>query len=342
MSDFLNKHSGAQAWLHQAKQRYSNGVFGTLVPAVIWTNASNAAGELLVPLNPVDLVSKINREPFILLKNHDPGCPKGQVLESAIFENEKGEIFVAAILGYFFGGEVLSFSDLDFDLFSPVSSPEKLPLLPKKYWVQLAVDPREVEDAWVEAVSRDAPIEIERTQLSHNAADSEHELIRVGLGYLLLVWNPFVTAIATEAGKATYTAAHAWLRKLFGKLADRRNPILALHSFHGDCQVSFILRGLNVSQHYAAHDLLSSAAVQAAQLVENFKARKIPCRELTYEFDGDAGKWYPSYALLEDGRIVTDSTSLIAIEQLPVGLSLGLSCGQLSPALKSSSEVEGR
>jgi len=35
-------------------------------------------------------------------------------------------------------------------------------------------------------------------------------------------------------------------------------------------------------------------------------------------------RWFPSYAILADGRIVSDRNLFIAIEQLPKGLSLGI------------------
>lgn len=60
-------------------------------------------------------------------------------------------------------------------------------------------------------------------------------------------------------------------------------------------------------------------------MVGRLKDRGQPARQLVYEFDKEATLWYPSYVILDDDRIVTDSTQLIAIESLPNGLSLGLS-----------------
>ena len=115
--------------------------------------------------------------------------------------------------------------------------------------------------------------------------DSAQELIRIGLVYLAVVWNPFITSIASEAGKGTYAAIHMWVRKLLERLADRRNPILDIHTHQDGCQVSFLFRGKEVKQHYAAHDALSGAAAKAAQLIANLKARGMPARQLIYEFD---------------------------------------------------------
>jgi hypothetical protein len=54
-------------------------------------------------------------------------------------------------------------------------------------------------------------------------------------------------------------------------------------------------------------------------------------------------KWFPSYAILNDSRIITDNGTLIAIEQLPTGLSLGLSRGGLlSLIVRSSLEDNDR
>ncbi|KXS31653.1 MAG: Uncharacterized protein AWT59_2212 [Candidatus Gallionella acididurans] len=88
-----------------------------------------------------------------------------------------------------------------------------------------------------------------------------------------------------------------------------------------------------------AHDALPNAAAQAAQLVTKLKVRGMAGRQLIYEFDKEALMWFPSYAVLNDNRIITDNSELIAIEQLPTGLSLGLSRGKsLSPVVRSALE----
>lgn len=327
----------ALAWTEIAIQRHSDGIFGKLSPAVIWSDRRGDDGELLVAVDPQKLVKKINSTPHIILHNHDPGKPKGQMLESAAFQSESGENFVAAILGFYAGGKVLDFQGLGLDTTTPGVSPKQLPALPDDVWIQFATDSREVDSAWLDAITEDAPLEVERTELSHNAADSAHELIRTGLVYLSLVWNPFVTSIASEAGKTTYAAIHEWIRTLLTKLAERRDPILDIYSFQSNCQVSFLFRGKDVKQHYTAHEKLSNAAAQAAQLIANLEARGMVARQLVYEFDKEALLWYPSYAILSDDRIITDHVELIATEQLPTGLSLGLSRGEAtSPVIASA------
>jgi hypothetical protein len=323
----------ARAWVKIAIQRHSDGIFGKLSPAVIWSDRRGDDGELLVAVDPQELVKKINSTPFIILHNHDPGKPKGQTLESAVFQSESGGSFVAAILGFYAGGKVLDFQRLGLDTTTPGVPPKQLPILPDNVWIQIEADPREVDSAWLDEITEDAPLEVERTELSHNAADSTNELIRIGLVYLSLVWNPFVTSVASEAGKTAYSAVHEWIRKLLKKLAERRDPILDIHSFQSNCQVSFIFRGKDVKQHYSAHDKLSGAAVQAAQLIEKLEARGMAVRRLVYEFDKEALLWYPAYAILGDDRIITDHIDLIATEQLPSGLSLGLSRGEATSSV---------
>jgi hypothetical protein len=331
MSDLLDTLT-ARDWVDDAILRHSKGVFGKIVPAVIWSDRRGNDGELLVPADPIELVAHFNSTPIIILHNHDPGRPKGQVLESANFESEGGEKFIAAVLGFYAGGEVLDFRGLGLDTKALAPPPEKLPVLPDGTWIQIATDPREVDAVWLDQITSDAPLRIERTELSHNAQDFLQELIRIGLPYLVIVWNPFITSIASEAGKGTYVAIHGWVRKLLTKLADRRNPVLDIHTHLDDCQVSFLFRGKDVKRHYAAHDALPKAAAQASQLVAKLKARGIAGRQLIYEFDKEALIWFPSYAVLNDDRIIIDNSELIAIEQLPTGLSLGLSRGKsLSP-----------
>ncbi|MGH6789954.1 MAG: hypothetical protein ACRECC_09765 [Pseudolabrys sp.] len=325
MSDLLNKTPAARDWASNAIQRHSGSIFGKLVPAVIWSDARGDDGEPLVWADPLDLVARINRNPLILLHNHDPGRPKGQVLEAGYFETTDNERFVAAILGFYAGGDVLSFRELGLDTTASSAPPARLPVLPDRIWIEFATDPKEVDAVWLDEATSDSPLRIERTELSHNAADSSQELIRVGLIYLAVVWSPFITSIASEAGKSTYAAIHKWIRRLFERLTLRRDPVLDIHTHQDGCQVSFLFRGKDVKRHYAAHDALSGAAAQAAQLIGKLKARGSPARQLIYEFDKENLMWFPSYAVLNDDRIITDNGALIAIEQLPTSLSLGLS-----------------
>jgi hypothetical protein len=324
MADLISQSPAATQWTQNTILRLSGGPFGKLVPAVIWTDTRDESGALLVPIQGHQLVESINNSPYILLNNHDPGKPVGQVLEAASFETHDGQRFVSAILGYFAGGDVLAFKQLNLLSDWEVQSPTFLPEMPEEVWIQIGTDPREVDGAWLDALTIDAPLRVERTELSHNAAESVQDLIRVGLPYLVLLWNPFVTSVATEAGKDTYLAVRGWIRKLFGHLAERNDPILDIQTHKDGCQVSFIIRGKKVAHHYAAHEALPTAAAQAAKLVTKLRERGIAGRELIYEFDDQALRWFPSYAVLCDGRIVTDNSKLIAIEQLPTGLSLGL------------------
>ncbi|RJK68113.1 hypothetical protein CMV60_05715 [Serratia marcescens] len=312
-------------WIEASKKRHSASVFGEIKFSVVWTDKKDECGHLLVPVDPINLVAQINASPFILLNSHDPGKPLGQVIECASFESKDGENFIVAALGFYAGGENLEFRKLNIDISEVVSPPGELPALTNGVWIDFAVDPREVDSEWSEEVTCNAPIKIRSIELSHNSAEVIQELIRVGLPYLAIVWNPFVTAIASEAGKNTYVAISKWVRQLLEKLEKRQSPILSLQSHQQDCQVSFLFRGKDIKLNYAAHDALSNAAAQAALIINKLKIREMPARELIYEFDKDTLRWYPSYAILNDNRIVTDSSKLIAIEQLPPELSLGIS-----------------
>ncbi|GAA5103691.1 hypothetical protein GCM10023211_00350 [Orbus sasakiae] len=325
MSNFIKNTPEAQSWINKAILHHSQkGAFGKVISGIIWTNSKNDAGEIIVPVDPVELVNQINNDPFILLHSHDPGKPLGQVLESAYFENKFDEKFIVAILAFYAGGEILKFQELGLDTKISVLSPKVLPTLSDDIWIDFGTDPREVDIEWVKQVIEDAPLPINQLDLSHNSAELAQELIRVGVVFLLLVWNPFVTKIATEAGKDTYAALHKWFKKLLKKLADRKNPILDIQTFQDNCQVSFLFRSKDIKISYEGHDKLPDAAAQAAQFIAKLKAREMPVKRLIYEFDQETLKWFPSYAVLYDDRIITDNSMLIALEQIPMGLSLGI------------------
>ena len=76
-----------------------------------------------------------------------------------------------------------------------------------------------------------------------------------------------------------------------------------------------------MKQNYDAHDALPTAAAQATRLIAGMKSKHAAPTSLVYEFQ--QSHWFPSYAILNGGRIVSDRNLLIAIEQLPTGLSIG-------------------
>ncbi|MFD1007122.1 hypothetical protein [Oceanisphaera ostreae] len=329
MSHLLETPS-AYEWIKSAVSRHSNNIFGKIVPAVVWIDAQDENGNMLVPLEPSELVSEINSEPYVLLNGHDPGKPIGQVIEGKLFVNQDGIRFVAAILGFYAGGDVLQFDKLGFDTKASVPSPKTLIELPNNARIQIGVDPREIEPLWIDQLTMNAEIQIERLTLSHNEANATIELIRVGLPYLALVWNPFVTAIGSEAGKATYAAFHSFCRSLIEALVERRNPVLDIQGYQNGCTVSFLFRGKDVNKSFAAHDALPKAAASAAQLITKLKERNMPAQQISYEFNKVGSVWYPSHAILEDGRIITDSMKLIAFDRLSAELSLGTTVSPLA------------
>jgi hypothetical protein len=317
-------------------------MFGRIAASVIWSDSTSPDGELLVPIDPHALADDINANGFPLLKGHDPGYPLGRVVTAQVFVSADGSTFIAAIVGFYSGGIHPSFREFGFDpAVAPASPPSSLPALPGGCWITLASDPREIEAAWIDDVLSSAPLPVERVETSHNAAETLQELIRLGLPYLAIVWNPYVKTIATEAGKDTYAALHQWFRGLLAKVAERHSPLVELKGSQGDCHVSFLFRGTDVERLYAAHEALSPAAVQAAQLIENMKKIGHAPVVLVYEFKDEPKRWFPSYAELGDGTFVTDNNVLIAVEQLPSGLSLGITRSKNKPLLPAVKRADG-
>ncbi len=319
MRDLIKDTPEASAWVERGTAEHSNDlVFGKMAFGVIWTDDSD--GEPVGSPGPSELIAEINTTGWPMFRGHDPGFPVGRTVAAKLFRSPSGVKFVAAILGQYEDRQRLSFASLELDTTPTASPPSFLDALNDDCRLVFATDPREVDERWVDDVLRDAPLRVERTELSHNAADPQAELIRIGI-YAALVWNPFVKAIATEAGKDTYASISHWMRGLWNKLADRRNPIVVVQAYQDGCEVSFLFRGKDVKQNYDAHGALPIAAAQAAQLIVSMKSKGAVPASLVYEFE--QSRWFPSYAILTDGRIVSDRNLLIAIEQLPTGLSIG-------------------
>jgi hypothetical protein len=176
----------------------------------------------------------------------------------------------------------------------------------------------------MEEILADAPTYVKRsTDLSHNSADAQAELIRIFAPFAMLVWNPFVTEIAKEAGKDVYAGCRQWVSRVLKKLCELREPICVIDSYQANCDVSFVFRGNDIGKHYYAHQEMPSAAAQADRLIQHLKERNLTPKHVIYEFSSSAGKWAPTYALLADGRIIGSRATLIAIEQVHSGISLG-------------------
>jgi hypothetical protein len=323
MSTLINDVPEAADWVEQVLNLNSGAhAFGKAVSAVLWTNAKGPDGLVVGGDDPSALINEINSQGLPMFRGHDPGFPVGRTVAARLFTHPSRGDFVAAILVLYEEDKQLSFRGLNLDPLPSASSPAVLDELEPDTWLEFATDPREVDAQWVEELTNGASITVKPVELSHNAADAQNELIRISLAFVLLVWNPFVTTIATEAGKSTYAAAHDWLRRLWEKLRDRRNPVVVVQSHQSGCEVAFIFRGKDVAVHYQAHEAMSLASAQAAILIGSMKSNGIVPLSLVYEFD--KLRWFPSYAILDSGQIVSDRGLLIALEQLPKSLSIGI------------------
>lgn len=315
----------AALWLRAAMEGQATAaIFGHIVGSVVWSDAKNSHGDLILPIDPQDLVEKINARRFPLLHEHDPGRPIGRVLGAEQFKTSDGQTFVAAVLGYYDATVLNRFETLGLDPSASMPPPQTLPPLPDDFRIVLATDPKEVDRSWVASIVRDTPVAVEPAQLSHNSAEAAQQLITLGVLFTVLVWNPLVKAFAEEAGKDLYKLAREGLRTLIGRIGECGNPIIEIQSSHQGCAVSFMLRGKDVARHYKAYDALPNAALRAQHLVETMVASGLNPARLMYEFQADSDLWAPSFAELGDGRLVSDNLTLIAVENLPTSLSLGL------------------
>ena len=325
MSNLINETPEASNWIDSETPSSTEKIaFGRFIPAVIWTDEPDTDGNPIGVADPSRMISQINIDGWPLYQGHDPGKPSGRVIAASLFVSPRNRKFVAAILGFYTDEKRLQFSDLGVEPNPDASSPSELGEIPSECWLDIAVDPREVDSQWLEDVLKDPPLPVVQQELSHNAEDWQQELIRIGLVYATIVWNPLITTISQEAAKDVYAGVQQWLRNLWNKLASRKDPIVEISSYQDGCCVSFFFRGKDVKNHYDAHDALPIAAAQAEILIKNMKSYRAEPSNLVYEFDTQSSKWFPSHAILRDGRLVSDRNILIAIEQHSAGLSIGI------------------
>jgi hypothetical protein len=129
MSDLIESHAEARSWIDRVKEEHSRqNIYGEIIGGVIWSDSTGPDGELIVPVDPLQIVEKINANGLRLLKEHDPGFPLGQVLAAANFTSSSGARFVTAVFGLY-GGRHISFRDLPLSSDEVIASPATLPPL---------------------------------------------------------------------------------------------------------------------------------------------------------------------------------------------------------------------
>ena len=288
---------------------------------ILWTDNYLVGSEPIGGNDPSNLICEINDRGLPILRGHDPGCPAGQIFAAREFRSASGVRFVAGVLKYYKPEQQLSFASFGLNALSIAASPERLEPLNDEQ-LEIGADPREVDSNWLDDVLADAPIRVRRFTLSHNAAESVAELIRIGLPRTLLIWNPLVTAVANEAAKDLYANTKHWLLSFWRKLEKLKNPIVVVQTSYNNCEISFLFRSREVERHYRAHSELHTAAAQALSLIDSLTSKHAEPVSITYEFE--ESRWYPSYAVLSNGQLISDHSILIATEQLPKGMSLGL------------------
>lgn len=323
---FLTRSLEADDWIQQEITKYDqDSAFREVIAGLIWHNYGFDDSN---PVKNKDLdswVNLVNSHGIPFLFNHDPGRPVGRTVSARLFiTDDNADKFVIAIAGIYDAKHQLSFDQLGLDIEPYVVSPSELPEIPHDARLRLFADPNDVDSQWIADLLKEAPLYVEQHQLSLNALDDRPELITIGIMYVALVWNPFVTTIAKEAGKDVYVSIHAWLHSLFEKLSDLRNPVVNLAASYEGCEVRFLFRGNDVEINYKAHGDLHKSSLQATQLINSMKRKGAIPTSLTYEFDVKSSRWYPSYAILDDNRIISDKNILIAFEQMPTSLSIGL------------------
>jgi hypothetical protein len=225
MSNLIDETPEAYDWItFEKSERKGSLVFGSFEAGVIWTDEL-INGEVIGGVDPSHIITQINSKGWPLNRDHDPGLPMGRVVAAKSFVSPSNRKFVVAILGFYVDELKLSFDDLGVDSNPEAYPPQVIDVIFDGFWLDIATDPREVDSQWIEDVLNDVPLAVKQHELSLNAEDWQHELIRIGLPYILFVCSPFVTAIAQEAGKNVYAETRKWLQGFWNKLDSRKDPI---------------------------------------------------------------------------------------------------------------------
>lgn len=329
MRDLISESPQARNWVDKLEsESKNNGNFGAYVAGVGWIGETGPDGEPIGGSDPSYIVEEINSHGWPLIDNHDPGKPVGRVIRAKLCETADGKRFVAIYCGLYDEKTALRFDTFGLDVSTNPPDPETLPEPHESWRIELMYDPREIEESWIASLNKEETanlrVPLKVTHLSHNADDTVIELLRVALPFAVLAWNPFVTEIAKEAAKDTYAGIKAWLNALVNRLRERKNPVVCIQSNIADVETIFFLRGSDIGINRLANEALPAAAKKAKHLIVQLQNMKMNPDAAAFEYDSEHG-WYPSYVLLEDGRIIADRNVLLALEPERSGLSLGIS-----------------
>lgn len=326
MASLVSDCPEAELWLaSEMAAQTDKDIYGHIKASVIWSDARDEKGNIITPFDPAEIVAKINQSPLPLQHDHDAGRPLGKVLQAAHFRTRAGASFVAAVLGFYDQKNVARFETLGIDVLETAPTPLTLPSLPENFRLVVEADPKEVSSKAISNIVGDLGALVQVERRSHNSADVLQQVLAITALFTVLVWNPFVKTIAEEAGKDAYKAARDGLKQLIERAGLLNKPLVEIHSHQGDCTVSFIIRGKGKGRYARANASLSAAALQARRLIDNLLDAGVAPVRMVYEFGLEEEIWSPSFVELSDGRLLSDSLVLIAVENLPVGLSLGLS-----------------
>jgi len=323
MSEPILSGPDVVAWFDEVAPKYGEGSpYRSCLKGVLWIDEPAEDGEPIGGNDPSRIINGVNEGIWPVLDNHDPGKLLGRVVAAKLFRSPEGVGFVAGYIGLYDQKAVLHLSDLDIAVTKPAPPPTAVPEPHPSWRIQLLHDPRELESAWIEELAQGAPLPVVVDHLSHNAADTIIELLRVGLPYALLL-HPLVTEISKEAGRDIYKIFRSWLASLLERMKERRQPVMSLQSYVGRCEVTFLFRGTDIARLRAAHQALAQAAADAASMIRAIVDRQLSPVSAVYEYDPESG-WFPSFVTLADGRIISERNTLFALESSRKGLSLGI------------------
>ena len=321
----LGSGSDVLQWVASVEETFGDHpAYGRFEHGIVWIDEPGPDGRPIGGTDPTAMIREINAEGWPLLHGHDPGRPLGRVIAARAFVSEGGQAFAAAIFGFYSADKQIGFAALGVDSGAPVKLPDTLPAPRPEWRIEIAYDDRDAGSDWVRAAAAEAPLPCKVVGASYNSESELLHLVTVCLPYAALVWNPTIKAIGEAAGKDIYAAVRTWVRGMFVRVRDRKRPVICTQVDIRGCQTEFLFRGGDLQLNYEAHDALPGAAVQAGALIANFASRGVPAARVVYEFHLDKRRWYPAYAVLDDGRLVSDENLLIAVERLPSELSLGI------------------
>ena len=296
--------------------------FAEIHPGILATSAVDRQNEAIDPNCLEDIAAQINKHSLWLMREHNPLLGViGRVLAAGRFYSPKsGLYFVVSVNGFYDLDQLPTFQDLGVDTSFPHERTYDAPEVEEIAEAKLAYSPHEIPEAIIEEMLERAPEFVSRGAALQARKSAEPTPILTVLASLwLLTNNPFSKKFLERFGDKSADSAIAfisWLKeRVFSKVSSlNAKTLFVLETPYKGCKVEFVISSVDPAILIEATQCVYEAAQSATALVD--KLEHLGIQKLIYQYHSPTKKWLPLYAATRTGGVISNRSTLIALDQL--------------------------